>query len=59
MLNPFISGTDNSVREDKPSRYVTSYPAQLGLASGHPSVVGAMSTGDGYGHRWKKTVSSA
>jgi len=31
------------------SHYVTSHPGQLSLAT--PPQVGAMSTGDGYGHR--------
>ena len=38
------------LRAGKMSHYVTSYPGQLSLAI--PPWVGAMSTGDGYGHRW-------
>jgi len=38
------------LRAHKMSHYVTSYPGQLSLAI--PPWVGAMSTGDGYGHRW-------
>jgi len=36
-------------RAGKLSHYVTNHPGQLSLAI--PPWVGAMSTGDGYGHR--------
>jgi len=47
------------LRVDKLPHYVTSHPGQLSLAI--PPWVGAMSTGDGYGHHsiGKKTASSA
>jgi len=38
------------LRVGKLSHYVTSHPGQLSLAI--PPSVGAMSTGDGYGHRY-------
>jgi len=37
------------LRVGKLSHYVTSHPGQLSLAI--PAWLGAMSTGDGYGHR--------
>jgi len=40
----------DSLRSGKPSRYITSHPGQLSLAI--PPWVGAMSTGDGYDHRY-------
>jgi len=38
------------LRTGKLSHYVTSHPGQLSLTI--PPWVGAMSTGDSYGHRW-------
>ena len=43
------SGMGDCLRVGKLSHYVTSHPGQLSLAI--PPWVGAMSTGDGYGHR--------
>jgi len=40
------------LRVGKLSHYVTSHPDQLNLAI--PPWVGAMSTGDGYGHRYEE-----
>ena len=48
LLGP-NSGRTDYLRVGKLSHYVTSHPGQLSLAI--PPWVGAMSTGDGYGHR--------
>ena len=44
------TGIGDCLRAGILSHYVTSHPGQLSLAI--PPWVGAMSTGDGYGHRW-------
>jgi len=43
---------DDYLRAGKLYHYVTSHPGQLSLAI--PPWVGAMSTGDGYDHRWRR-----
>ena len=45
----YTSRMGDCLRVGKLSHYVTSHPGQLSLAI--PPWVGAMSTGDGYGHR--------
>ena len=40
------------LRAGVPPRYVTSHPGQLSLAI--PLWVGAMSTGDGFSHRYRE-----
>ena len=48
--SPVSTGMGDCLRVGKLSHYVTSHhPGQLSLAT--PPWVGAMSTGDGYGHR--------
>jgi len=47
--SPVSTGMGDCLRAGKLSHYVTSHPGQLSLAI--PPWVGAMSTGDGYGHR--------
>ena len=44
------TGMGDCLRVDKLSYYVTSHLGQLSLAI--PQWVGAISTGDGYGHRY-------
>ena len=47
--SPVSTGMGDCLRVGELSHYVTSHPGQLSLAI--PLWVGAMSTGDGYGHR--------
>ena len=47
------------LRVGKLSHYVTSHPGQLSLAIPPWVYIGAMSTGDGYGHRKKKASSAS
>jgi len=49
LLSPVSTGMGDCPWVGKLSHYVTSHPGQLSLAI--PPWVGAMSTGDGYGHR--------
>jgi len=53
LMSPYVCGhawmVQHPVRENL-SQYITSHPGQLNLAI--PPCVGAMSTSDGYGHRW-------
>jgi len=46
--DPVGAGMGDRLRTDKPPRYVASQPDQLSLAN--PPWVGAISTGNGFGH---------
>jgi len=53
-FSPVSSGMGDCRRAGKLSHYVINHPGQLSLAI--PPWIGAMSTGDSYGHRYKRRV---